>query len=393
MASPTNEIRSVIVAGRGPLAWIAALGLWRVFRHRQLEVQVVDTGPSDDARIGFWTLPSQRGMHALLGIQEPHLVEQTGATFKLATQHQDWQGEGSRFLHAHGEIGRDIGSTPFYKLIQREVLAGRPERPEAFSVAAAAAHSGKFARPMGDGSSLTSSFTYGFHFQEETYTQYLRSQALRQGVKESSASLAEVSLGERGDIHALRLADGSTVAADFFLDCSGPAARLLGSVSTGEREDWSAWLPCDRMWSALGPRMNDPPAMTQTWAREAGWSWRAPLSQASMIGQVFSSRFQDEAAALSALCAMDPALRGDPVLTRFSAGRRRQVWQRNCVALGAAAIELEPLAGADLHLAQIGLATFIEFFPRDAASAIEAAEYNHLMAEHADALRDFTLAH
>src|SRR5688572_19889615 len=141
------DIRSVIVAGSGPLAWIAALGLWRAFRHRQLEVQVVDTGSSDDTRIGRWTLPSQRGMHALLGIAEPHFVEHTGTTFKLATEHLGWQGEGSRFLHAHGEIGRQIGTTPFYKFIQKETLAGRPERPEAFSVAGAAARTAKFARP------------------------------------------------------------------------------------------------------------------------------------------------------------------------------------------------------------------------------------------------------
>src|SRR5262245_51424303 len=165
MAHLTKSIRSVVVAGSGPLTWIAALGLWRAFRHRQLEVQVVDTGAAADAGIGRWTVPSQRGMHALLGIAEPQLVDQTGATFKLATQHLEWQGAGSRFLHAHGEIGREIGSTPFYKFIQGEVHAGRPERPESFSVAGAAAPTGKFARPMGEGNSLTASFTYGFHLE------------------------------------------------------------------------------------------------------------------------------------------------------------------------------------------------------------------------------------
>ncbi len=393
MAHPTKEIRSVIVAGSGPLPWIAALGLWRALRNRQLEVHVVDTGSAADAAVGRWTLPSQRGMHALLGIAEPQLVEQTGATFKLATQHLEWQGAGSRFLHAHGEIGREIGNTPFYKFLQNEVLAGRPERPEAFSVAGAAAPTGKFARPMGESNSLTATFTYGFHLEDSAYTSYLRASALRQGVGQCAAALADVMRSESGGIRALRLADGREVSADYFIDCSGPAARLLSSISTGEREDWSAWLPCDRMWSALGPAVSNPPAMTQTRASEAGWFWRAPLAQASMVGQVYSSRFQDDAAAFSALCSMEPSLRGDARLTRFSAGRRRKVWEANCVALGSAAVELEPLAGADLHLAQIGLGTFIEFFPRDAASEIEADEYNHLMAEHADALRDFTLAH
>ena len=56
-------------------------------------------------------------------------------------------------------------------------------------------------------------------------------------------------------------------------------------------------------------------------------------------------------------------------------------------------MQLEPLAGADLHFAQLGLGTLIELFPLDVAGAIEGAEYNRVMAEHADALRDFTMAH
>ena len=44
------------------------------------------------------------------------------------------------------------------------------------------------------------------------------------------------------------------------------------------------------------------------------------------------------------------------VVARVSQRRRRRFWERNCVALGASRLELEPLAGADLHLAQLGIA-------------------------------------
>ena len=44
-------IGKVVVAGTGPLAWIAAGGLLRALRHRQVEVWVVDTGASRDARV------------------------------------------------------------------------------------------------------------------------------------------------------------------------------------------------------------------------------------------------------------------------------------------------------------------------------------------------------
>jgi tryptophan halogenase len=387
-----SGIRHIAVAGNGPVAWIAAAGLSRAFRHRGIEVSVVDTGPSADARIGRWTLPSQRGIHGLLGIAEPHVVQHTGATFKLATEHLGWQGDGSRYLHAHGEIGMEFGGTPFYKFLLSEALAGRPERPEAFSLAGTAARLGRFARPMGEGRSLTSSFTYGFHFEEAAYSNYLRELALRLGVRAVGAPLADVISAVEGAIDGLRLADGTTVQADYYVDCSGPEAHLISRLAAG-RVDWSKWLPCDRMWSALGPAMRDAAAITQTLATASGWAWRAPLAQSSMVGYVYSRRFQHDDAARTAFAALEPALRGEPRLTRFHAGRRESFWQGNCLAIGAAAVELEPLVGADLHLALVGLANFIELFPRDRASSVEATEYNRVMVEYADALRDFTLAH
>ena len=388
-----SRVRHIVVAGDGPVAWITATALLRAFRAQPPEVTVVAAGPTCDTRVGRWTLPSQRGMHALLGMAEPQVVEETGATFKLATEHLEWQGEGSRFLHAHGEIGPEFGGTQFYKYLLSEALAGRPELPETFSLAGMAARMGKFARPMGNAGSLTQGFTYGFHLDERAYTNYLRAHALRLGVRAATAPLVESMLAESGFIEAVILADGSRVAADYFVDCSGPEGRLIGALSKAQREDWSAWLPCDSMWSAPAAAVSGAPACTQTVATDAGWLWRAPLANSSMAGHVFSSRFQDADAAAGALRAFAPTLAAPPLLTRFSSGRRSVFWERNCVAIGASAVELEPLAGADLHLAQIGLANFVELFPGTHDSTIEAAEYNRVMAEYADRVRDFTLAH
>ena len=386
----SQGIRKIVVAGSGSVAWTAAAGLSRAMRKRAVEISIVATEP-DGAVAGCWTLPSQRGMHSLLGVNEPHFIHHTGSTFKLASEHRGWQGEGSSYLHAHGEIGADFDGLPYYKYLLSEALAGRPARAESFSVAGSAARLAKFARPMGEG--LTASFTYGFHIEELPYAQYLRTHAQRLGVREYPAALAEVVLAENGNIEALRLADGTRVDADLFIDCSGAAARLMRQVSSNERDDWSAWLPCDRMLSGTGPALRDQAPVTQTVAIQAGWLWRAPLAERSMVGHVYSSAFLDDEAARAALAAFEPGLRGEPVMSRFSSGRRRDSWVRNCVALGAAAVELEPLAGAGLHLAQLGLATLIELFPLNRESSIEVREFNRLMGENADALRDFTIAH
>jgi hypothetical protein len=118
--------------GGGAVAWLAAAGLRRAFRKRGVDVLVVDTGMPSDAPVGRWTLPSQRGMHGSLGIPEADLLRRTGATFKLATEHVGWQGDGSHFLHAHGDIGTDIAGTPFYKFLVLQALNGQPNLPRTF---------------------------------------------------------------------------------------------------------------------------------------------------------------------------------------------------------------------------------------------------------------------
>ena len=383
-------IRKVVVAGSGSAAWIAAAGLVRALRSQALDVCVVDTG-AEETPVARWTLPSQRGIHALLGINESQLIQQTGATFRLATAHLGWQGDGSRFLHAHGDIGTDLDGTPFYRYLQSEALAGRPARPEEFSLAGSAAFLGRFARPMGK--DITASFTYGFHLDEWRYTQFLRAHAERLGVRAGSAPLADVMLGEDGNIAALRLTDNTLVEADLFLDCSGAAARLSSRLASDDRDDWSAWLPADRILSVTGPALQDAPAVTQTLATDKGWFWRMPLLDRSVVGLVYGSAWLDDGTARQMLGSIEPAMQGEPELSTFRSGRRRRFWVRNCVALGAAAAELEPLVGAGLHFAQLGLGTLIELFPLNRASTVESVEYNRVMAEQADALRDFTIAH
>ncbi len=384
--------KHVAVAGSGATAWIAALGLARAFRSRGLRVTLIDTGPDAEAPRGHSTLPSQRGIHGLLGIGEPELVRRAAATYKLGSEHAGWQGEGSSFVHAHGEIGRQLGDLPFYNFLLNEQLAGRAESPEVYSLAATAARLGRFAHPMGSDDALTASFTYGFHIEEAGYVALLRESAQRAGVQRVEGASPVVTRHEDGRIASLQLGPDLEVAADLFIDCTGLAARVLSQISDGAREDWSANLPCDRMWTAVAPPMADPPAATQTRATGTGWTWRLPLVNSTLVGQVFSGALQSEDAAKAELSALAPQLR-DFALRRWSTGRRRRFWEHNCVALGSAALQLEPLAGADLHFAQLGLVTLIELLPLDARSRVESAEYDRVMGEHAAALRDFTLAH
>jgi tryptophan halogenase len=382
-------VKKVVVAGGGTIGYIAAAALRRTFRHTGLDVVLVDT-PEQGAPAARWTLPSQRGAHAQIGLVEADFLRETDATYRLASELTGWQRQG--FLLAHAEIGSPIEVTPFYKLLLASELRGNSENAEMYSVGAGAARLGRFARPMGSGNELTAGFTYGYHLDERAYARLLRVLADKAGVQIAEGRIAEVKRRENGRVDSLVLDGGQVVAGDLFVDCTGAAAEILSRLDDAPRIDWTRWLPCDRIVSALVPTMGEPPALTRLLGTEAGWVFHAPLATRAFVGHVYSSAHMSGDAALGTLCQAVRVASIDAETTSLTAGRRERSWVGNCVALGAAAVQVEPLAGANLHFAQVGLAKLLDLFPIDGRDAGESFEFNRIVGEYADSLRDFTLA-
>lgn len=373
----------------GASAWLAAAALVRALRHRGIQVQVIETADAD-ASLGEWTLPSSGGMHKLLGIKEGDFLRATGASFRLGSEHQGWQGDGSGFVHSHGSIGKELQGVPFYKLLLSRRLAGERLPTDVFSVASAALRMGRFARPEGSDNAMTASFTYGYHLRTQSYAAMLEEVARANGVHSVRGEIEQIHRDEAGNLLAVS-AGGQRVDADFFVDCSGSRALLMSQLGAADHIDWSANLPCDRLMTGHGPQPTAHRAATETRAVPSGWMWRIPLADASVGGYVYSSTLLGDAEAAMQLrqaCGVN-----EPRVKQIHSGRRRHFWVNNVIAVGEAAMELEPLVGATMHFVQVGVATLIELFPVGGSARVEAAEYNRLMAEEADALRDFTLAH
>lgn len=388
----STSIRNVVIAGGGSIGWIAAAALRRTLKSNGIEVTVVDS-PEAGAPAARWTLPSQRGAHAQIALNEADFLRQADATYRLASEIRAWQSPTGGFLIAHGDIGAPIDVTPFYKYLLSRAMRGNAENPEMYSVVAGAARTGRFARPMGAGNDLSASFTYGYHVDERAYVSLLRAQAEKFGVRAARGRVSSVNRSADGDIESLTLDDGQTISGDLYLDCTGVDGELISRLDETSRIDWTRWLPCDRRLTAFTPPSAEPAALTRIFASDTGWLFQAPLARANFVGHVYSSAHVDDAGALQALQRVAGQLGTTPEITRFNAGRREKFWVRNCVALGSAAAQVEPLAGADLHFAQLGLATLLELYPLDRRGGGEAQEFNRVVGEYADSLRDFTIAH
>lgn len=159
-------------------------------------------------------------------------------------------------------------------------------------------------------------------------------------------------------------------------------------------EDWTHWLPCDRALAVPCSRSDNFTPYTKATAHGAGWQWRIPLQHRTGNGHVFSSQYMDEAEAEAILLAnLDGEQLAEPNRIRFVTGKRKKVWNKNCVAVGLAAGFLEPLESTSLFLIQSSLIRLIRLFPDGGFDQANIDEFNRQTDFEYERVRDFIILH
>ncbi len=391
----SEPLRTIAIIGGGTAGWMAAAALSRVLG-RSVAITLVESEAIGTVGVGEATIPPIRAFNALLGIDEDAFVRATQGSFKLGIEFVDWGAKGERYFHPFGAYGMDFGTVPFDGLWHRMRAQGAAEPLEAYSICAAAARAGRFQRPLTDGGNTPlHHIGYAFHFDAGLYARFLRGHAEAAGVVRHEGRVVDVARhGDTGFVDAVTLADGTRIAADLFVDCSGFRSLLLGDTMGSAFRDWSHWLPNDRAVAVPSANTGPPVPYTRSTAREAGWQWRIPLQHRTGNGYVFSSEYLSEDEATATLLAnLDGEALAEPRTLRFRTGRRDACWIGNCVGLGLSTGFLEPLESTSIHLIQAGIARLLEMLPTRECGAANTRRYNRLMAAEFDTIRDFIILH
>jgi tryptophan halogenase len=384
-------MRSVVILGGGAAGWMAAAMLARQFAPIGISVTVVESEEIGIIGVGEASVPILRQFNAMLGIDEHEFLRQTRGSYKLGIEFRDWGQVGNVHFHGFGDYGKAIDGVLPHQYWLRLRQEGDPEPLEDYSYPYAMARRKKFA-PAEFGKS---NYLHAFHFDALLYAHMLRGVAESLGVQRIEGKMVGVELdGESGDIRALRLADGRQVAGEFFIDCSGFAAALLGKALGTPFIDWSHWLPMDRALAVPSSRDGAPDPFTRSTARAAGWQWRIPLQHRTGNGLVYCSNFMsDEAARDELLGNLEGPPLAEPRGFKFRSGRHEVAWTRNCLAMGFAYGFLEPLESSAIQLIQTAIGWLIEYFPAAGITPAHRAEYNRITALEMERIRDFIIAH
>ena len=325
---------------------------------------------------------------AELGVDERAFMRACDATFKLATEYRGFSSATSRYLLPFGEIGARFEAVGFHQFIGRLAQGGHVFSLDDFAVPSVAAALGKFAHPTRDARSVLSTYEYAHHVDVPSFTKLLRSFAEKRATVAVEEEVVSVDI-DGDDIRAITLGDGTKLEADLFIDCSGARSLLLGQALRTPFESWRAWLPCDAAVVARLPAAADLPPFTRVQAQAQGWSWHVPLRSAMETAVFFDRRATPSQAAME----WGGIAMASPGEVRFENGIHRGSWRGNCVAIGAAAGFVEPLASTGLRLIDGAITRLVELFPERGDMRFMAAEFNRTTGALYDRARDFVLLH
>jgi tryptophan halogenase len=397
MNAPREQrpVRRVVILGGGTAGWMAAAALAKALGGRTA-VHVVESEAIGTIGVGESTIPMIRRYLAALEIDEDDFMRATGATFKLGIEFRDWHRVGARYMHGFGRFGHNLDTLPFHQHWLRLRQAGRDGELAHYSINQMAARAGRCLRAdAAMANSPLADIVHAFHLDASQFARYLRGYSEGLGVTRTEGRVVDVRLhGDTGHVSTLRLDDGTDIAGDLFIDCSGQRALLIGDAMGVGFEDWGHWLPCDRAWAVPCARAGELLPYTVAAARPAGWQWRIGLRDRTGNGHVYASAFMDDDTARRLLLEQ---LDGEPLdaprLLAFRAGRRARAWERNVVAIGLSSGFLEPLESTSIHMIQTAIARLLDFFPDAAFRTEDIDQYNLLAKREAEHVRDFLILH
>jgi tryptophan halogenase len=389
-----DALRKVCIVGGGTAGWIAAAVMAHHMKGRLFEIELVESDDIGTIGVGESTIPPFLELIAKLDINEQDFIRQVQASFKLGIEFKDWHKKGENYFHPFGDIGQRIELSEFYQAWRKATLSGHDYPLQDFAPATVMAREGRFMLPFKAQKTPIAGASYALHVDAKRVAQFLRTHAEARGVKRTEGMVTDVALDERGFVSALTLKDGRTVEADFFIDCSGFRALLIGKTLGTEYTDWSNYLFCDRAIAAQTENVGPPSPYTLAEAQDAGWRWRIPLQHRTGNGHVYASEFMsDEEATRILLDKVEGEVVAGPMVVPFKTGVRQQIWHKNVLSLGLASGFIEPLESTAIWLIQSGLSRFLTMFPDRDFNQADIDRYNRIMQTDYEEIRDFLVLH
>ncbi len=388
-------VRSIVIVGGGTAGWMTALTLARSLIDRGVQITLLESPTVGIIGVGEGSTPWLRGFFDSLGIEEGEWMPACHATYKCGIAFEGWSTKPGfeRYFHPFASMLDNLTMKQFVHNVEARVNGAQVHaHPDRFFIAARLAAERRAPKAR---DSFPFDIWHGYHFDAVLLGQFMHKKALERGVRYQSCHVTHASLDDSGAIASVTTREGETIAADFFVDCSGFAGLLIDKALHTPYVSFASNLFNDAAVALPSPLADSIPSETVSIAMKHGWAWKIPLTSRFGNGYVYSSQF----------CSADEAetelrrklgLLGTDVAARhlkMKIGRVTRHWNRNCLAVGLAQGFIEPLEATALLFIQQTAAQFVECLEQGDLSEAAQERFNARVNEHFEGTRDYIVTH
>ncbi|WP_211441421.1 tryptophan 7-halogenase [Collimonas humicola] len=350
-----SKARRIVVLGAGTAGLFAALEMRRIFGP-SADITVIESPNAPIVGVGEGGILNLPQTLRRLNIDERDFAEKTGAVIKLGFAYLGWKNGQSDdiFFHMFHEGRTGAPQAPIYAGFAPNwsgMLANKVPLHYAmtnYELIEAGRSQEDVWRALAEN---PGKYSYSFHFAAERVAEYLRSIAIKRGIRCLKREVVDFKIDSfSGHVRALKFADaGDLEEVDFLIDASGFARLVIGKLYKTPWRSFRDHLLLDRAIPFHMPHQTPHPALaTRALAMRAGWMWQIPVRERIGAGYVYSSRHLTDDDALREI-ETTLGFPIEPMRTlRFEPGHFEVIWRGNVLAVGLASGFVEPLEATSI---------------------------------------------
>lgn len=379
--------RKFVVMGGGTAGWITAHSVRKYFPDD--DIAVIYSEKQGTIGVGEATTPLMTEFLTSIGIDLRHFLKAVGGTVKHGISFENWNGDNKKYLHPFVEHLADFAIPPLFGSncwdYYNKIIINKKLSPHDYLYQNRLAYENKIDLDRTG---------WAVHFDTYKFAEYLKELAAVKSIKVIEGDFQSAEFQDNGNIKKINLQDQS-IECDFVFDCSGFAKLLVKELYKEEWISYKKYLPMNKAISFWMDHDDDKiPPYTAAIAMKYGWIWKIPLQERFGCGYVYDSDYIDEQQAqLEAEEFFQKKLTVRKVID-INAGRLRNAWVKNCIAVGLSSNFIEPLESTSIWLElalMTNLKSFLNEIDNPRKSSVEL--FNKIIGNEVDEKMNFVYLH
>ena len=242
-----------------------------------------------------------------IGVSETDFIRECDATFKQGAEFVNWTTTSSEkkqasYYHPLSTVSHssyDFNLAPYWLMQDKDT---RKTYDRAVASQARLCDAGKAPKQIVM-AEYSAAQEYAYHLNANKFADFLKRHCINNlGVNFVSANVTNVILDDDEFISLVETdhKEEQTIAADFFIDCSGARGLIIKQTYHIDWQDISDVIFNDTALAVQVPYKSNQQAInthTIATAQTAGWIWDIGLQERRGVGHVYSSKYIDESQA------------------------------------------------------------------------------------------------